>query len=509
MTPRLHQPVNRRTRSLRTSLARLCAIFAVIALVGSCSGGTNESKQKDKDTGDVNQPPKVDPDNCPVSALDDATSPVEITVWHAYNALTQQAIEKAAADYNASQSKVKVNVEAQGTYPELLKKYEDRLGDPSSLPDVVFAEDTNLRFLVDSGSVIPSGDCIAADPDSKEFYDDLLPSVTATYAINGVLWPAAFGVSMPIMYVNNSQLKQAGLTDSTPLATLDDIRSAAEKIKAAGIPGVEEPVVMQLYGWYFENWITGAGQTIVNKDNGHSGLATKSTVDDKSAQEVLAWMHSMAKDGLLKAYPYSGDINQFLAIGNQTASILIDGSRAVTAVNAIVANTGQQIEGTEGLSTDDLKGIELKVMPIPGLKKAGQGGAAGSAGYVVAGDNPEKIAAGWDFLQYFNSPPSQVLWTTMGSYLPVTHKMDESAEIKDFFANDSGGKLLSVVKTQLENTDPEFPNPIIGPYDWFRTNVQSMMERVVMQGNDPKSNLTKFNSDFQSALDDYAKEVSG
>lgn len=510
MTPRRSRSAERRRFRHRSVILTSVAFLVTFSLLNACGGGSKENgAEKKPDQGEANAAPEVNPDNCPVKALDSAAEPVEITVWHAYNALTKQAIEQAVADYNASQSKVKVNVEAQGSYPELLKKYEDRLGDPSSLPDVVFAEDTNLRFMIDSGTVIPSGDCIAADPDSKAFYDDLLPAVKATYAIKDVLWPAAFGVSMPIMYVNNAQLKQAGLNDSTPLATLADIRAAAEKIKAANIPGMEAPVVMQLYGWYYENWITGAGETIVNEANGHDGLATKSTVDNKAAQEVLDWMHQMAKDGLLKAFPYSTGIDQFLAMGNQTAAILLDGSRAVTAVNAIVSNTGQKIEGAEGLSTDELKGIELKLMPIPGLKKAGQGGAAGSAGYVVAGSQPERIAASWDFLKYFNSPASQVLWTTMGSYLPVTHKMDEAPEIKEFFSNDSAGKLLAVVKEQLQEADPKFPNPIIGPYDWFRTNVQSMLDRVVLQGEDPKANLTAFSGQFQTELDGYTKEVGG
>lgn len=503
-----HSKLDRPSRRIPIALTSILAL----ALIGGACGGTEESGSKDRPATDVNAKPEVNAANCPVKALDSATAPVEITVWHAYSALTQKALEKSVADYNASQTKVKVNVEAQGTYPELLKKYSERLGDPASLPDVIFAEDTNLRFMVDSGSVIPTGDCIAADPDSKTFYDDLIPAVAATYSIKGVVWPAAFGVSMPILYVNDVQLRQAGMDTSTPLATLADIRTAAEKLKAANISGLEAPTVMQLYGWYYETWINGAGQTVVNEANGHDGLATKSTMNNDAALKILQWMHDMAKDGLMKSYAYSSDINQYLAMGNKTSTILIDGSRAITSVVAITNNAGKDlgdVEGIEGVNPADLQGVKLRILPIPGLKKAGQASAAGSAAYLVKGDKPERVAAGWDFLQYFNSTPSQVDWTRMGSYLPVTNTVRNSPEIKDFFANDEAGKYLSVVMKQLEESNPEFPNPIIGPYDWFRTNVQSMMERVVQQGQDPKSNLDQFHTDFQKALDDYSKEVAG
>ena len=72
---------------------------------------------------------------CPVDAVKDASGTTQVTLWHAYVGLTKKTLEKLATQYNGSQTKVKVNVEAQGTYEELLKKYEDALNDPATLPD--------------------------------------------------------------------------------------------------------------------------------------------------------------------------------------------------------------------------------------------------------------------------------------------------------------------------------------------------------------------------------------
>ncbi|HTO00223.1 MAG TPA: extracellular solute-binding protein [Microthrixaceae bacterium] len=485
------------------------ALLSLTLLAAACGGSETGAEKPKPDNGQ--DATEVNAANCPVAALDDAAGPLDITVWHGYNALTKQALEEAATAYNASQNKVKVHVEAQGSYEELLVKYESRLDDPSSLPDVIFSEDTTLQFMVDSGSVIAAGDCAAADPEAAKFYDDLLPSVRNTFSIRDVMWPSAVGISMPIMYLNNDHLKKAGLTTDDVPKTLADVRTVAEKLKAANIPGLESPIVMQVYGWYPENWLTGAGQTIVNEDNGHSGRATKSTIDNEYTHETLDWMQEMAKDGLLKAYPSGNGIDQFVALAQQHSSILIEGSRSITTVNSIVQDSykGEPVEGAEGIDTSELKGLDVSVYPIPGLREAGQGAPAGSGGYIVNGENDAKVAASWDFMKFFNSDETQVQWTLMGSYLPATTTIQQNPKIKDYFENDLAGRWLSVVNTQLENTNPDFTNPIIGPYDKFRSGFERIIEKIVLDGAEVDSTLKTFDSDFQKALDQYTAEVEG
>ena len=481
------------------------SLFAIALLVASCSGSDSAGGGSG---GSSDDPTEVDAANCPASALDDAAGPIEITVWHGYTTLTKDALDKAAADYNASQTDVKVDVQAQGSYEELLKKYEDSLGDPASLPDVIFAEDTTLQFMVDSGSIVAAGDCIAADPDAAEFYDDLLPAVKNAYSVKDVLWPAAYGVSMPIMYLNKDHMTAAGLDPAEPPATLAEVRTAAEKIQAANIPGIEAPVVMQLYGWYPENWLTGAQQAIVDNGNGHDGMATTSEFANGSTTEVVDWLQGMKQDGLLKAYPNSSGIDQFLAMNNKSSSILIDGSRAITTVNALVQNsyTGEEIEGAEGV---DVQGLNLGVAPVPGLDKGGQGAVAGSAGYLVAGTDDASTAAGWDFLKYFNTTPVQVAWTLQGSYLPVTETVQKDPTIVDYFANDPAGQWLGVVNQQLLGVDPDFPGPAIGPYNQFRTGLHSALEKAVLNDADVDRTIEEFDTQFQADLDAYSAEVGG
>ncbi len=505
---------NQLTGDRRRPLARWrfgVLALAVVALVASACSSSDETGESGEGSNGSTEESPVDAANCPVDGLADTTGPVEIKVWHAYNSLTQKTLEQAAADYNASQDRVEVSVEAQGTYPELLKKYEETLATPDALPDVVFSEDTTLQFMVDSGSVIAADDCVAADPSTEEFYDDLLAPIRSSYVAQGKLWAAAYGVSMPIMYVNNDHLEAAGLSTTDYPGTLAELRETAEKVKAADIDGLEAPMVMMLYGWYPENWITGAEQEIVNESNGRDGVATESEFDNATTLDVVEWLDSMQADGLLKAYPYGNDISQFLALGNGSASILVDGSRAITAINAVVGGDAalEGVEGADDIDTEELAGLDVAVAPVPGVDAPGKGTVWGSAAFLVNGEDDAKVAAGWDFLKYFNSTPVQTQWLVQGSYLPVTQAVQDSAEVQSYFNGSRPGQWLAVANQQLLSLDPNFAGPAIGPYNEFRAGLHSMLDSVVLGSAEPESAIKSFDEEFQGELDDYLAEVGG
>jgi sn-glycerol 3-phosphate transport system substrate-binding protein len=499
----MSQPIGtRRPRSL------LLALLAAMALLAAACGGDDGADGDGGGGGGGNSEDVAAQFDCPVGAHTDADGTVEVTVWHAYNAATQETLESIAADYNASQDKVKVTVQAQGTYEELLTKYETAVGDPETLPDVVFAEDTNTQVLMDSGTVLPSGSCIDADPQAEEFYDDVVPSVKAAYTVEGALWPAAFGVSMPVMYVNDDHLRAAGLSTDEYPGTFEELRTAAEQIKAANLPGLEAPVVITNNGWFVENWLTGAGEAIVDQANGHDGLAANSEFDNEASAEIFEWLRSMSEDGLLKTFPGSG-FDQYFSLAQQRGSILIDGSRAITSIVQVIDSARADLAGvpTDQLSEEDLQGLDVDVAPIVGLEEPGQGGVAGSAGWLVAGEDDATVAGGWDFLRFFNSKDNQVRWAIEGSYLPVTASAQEDPRLVDAFETTRGGGWLNTAYQQLQGTNAEFASPIMGPFKEFRVAVQEAMEAVIENGADPAATISDLDTQFQADLEDYAREV--
>jgi sn-glycerol 3-phosphate transport system substrate-binding protein len=503
------RPAPRRGTRLRLLVA--LALLLTTALVAAACGGDGGDGNGNGNGGEgAARMTEADPSDCPLDALDGAAGPVDVTVWHAYVGLTKTTLEELANRFNASQDRVNVTVEAQGTYEELLKKFEDALGDPSTLPDIIVPEDTTTRFMIDSGAVVPASACIAADAEAEVTYDDVIPAVNAAYTVDGILWPAAFSVSTPVLYVNNSILRQAGVETTSYPQTLEELRDVARRIKAANVPGVTEPMVMKVDSWYIEHWLTGDGKTIVNEENGRTGLATESELEQPTTQELFDWLESMVDEGLLKAIPSTASgIDEYLAINNKTSALLIQTSTAITTVAALLEGSVQpaEIGGVDAPTVD--RGLDIGVGLVPGIEAAGKGQIGGSGWYMVQTDQPAEIAGSWEFLQYFLQTPNQVDWTVKASYLPVLKSAQDDPTLQADFTGTTKGRWLAIAYQGLQNLDPAFPGPVIGPYKEFRADVRSALDGVMLTGAPTAPAIEQANQRFQQALDTYAQDVGG
>jgi sn-glycerol 3-phosphate transport system substrate-binding protein len=487
----------------------LASVLLVGALAASACGEAETSAGVDSDR-------SPDAAECPVEAIEEAEGITEVTVWHPWVGLSKITLEKIADDYNASQDRVRVNVENQGNNDELMAKYESRFGDQTSLPDIVVPSETTTRFMVDSGTVMPAQACIDADAESADFYDQVLPAVISGFTVEDQLWPAAFGVAQPVLYINANHFREAGLSiESEDLpGTLEELRDAAEAIAAAGIEGVERPLVGRMESWFFEDQLTGAKRPIVDKDNGRSGLATESMLLNDTSVEILEWYRDMHDDGLFNAVPYSNPYDSVFAMALGNSSMLIDTSSAITSVNGAIEGTltNEQLGAEDldiDLSTIRLEGLDVGVGLNPGVEAAGQGKLGGSGFYLVDRGDDVALSAAWDFIRYFNSPPVQVRWTLEGSFLPVSEAAREDQAVQEEFTSTRRGRWLAIAAGTLEELDPEFPGAVIGPYNQFQAGVRDMLEKVILGDEDISVALERLDADLQRELDLYANDVTG
>lgn len=498
-------PSTRRTR--RWWAVGLLAVVATLA--AACGGGKSTDTTAGSDEG--GNAAAIKPADCPVKQLASAGSPTTITVWHAYVGLQAATLQKIADAFNSSQNEVKVQLQAQGTYEELLKKFQDSLANPSTLPDLVLSEDTTTQFMIDSGAIVAASSCQKADPTSAKTYDDVLPAVTSAYTVDKVLWPGAFSVSMPVLYVNKAILAKAGVDTTKYPQTIDELRSTAAKIKAANIPGVTAPLVVKIDSWFLENWLTGAGKPIVDNDNGRNGLATKSELVQPDTTRIFDWFKGMVDDGLAKAIPSSSTgIDEYLAINNKSSAMLIQTSTAISTVAALLEGSVSQ-DQLKGVGVDATinKDLDIDVALQPGLKEAGQGQIGGSAWYMVKTANKLGVPAAWQFIKYFLSTPNQVLWTLEGSYLPVLKSAQDDPALQKEFTTTTKGKWLNTAYQGLKNLNANFPGPVIGPYNEFRNVTRKALDSVAINGVGTKQAITTANTAFQAALTQYAKDVGG
>ncbi len=143
---------------------------------------------------------------CPVDALDGVTSPVEITFWHGLGSVLETTLTDLTEEYNASQDKVRVNLENQGGYNQTIDKYVQSR--QRSRPEMVMFPEYMVQQIADSESVIPIGACIEASGfDTTPF----LPRTLLAYQTEGVQWSMPFNVSDPVLYYNRKVFEAAGL----------------------------------------------------------------------------------------------------------------------------------------------------------------------------------------------------------------------------------------------------------------------------------------------------------
>ena len=97
---------------------------------------------------------------CPVDALDAAGDTVEITFWHGMTADLEKELTALTDRYNASQSKVRVVLQNQGGYEQVIDKYLQSGQD--SRPELAQAPEYAVQVFRDTNSFVPVEACFEA-----------------------------------------------------------------------------------------------------------------------------------------------------------------------------------------------------------------------------------------------------------------------------------------------------------------------------------------------------------
>jgi sn-glycerol 3-phosphate transport system substrate-binding protein len=479
----------------------ILGLAAVLALAG-CSGSGTDSSTGSGGGGSTpaNVAPSLPP--CPVDALKTAAGPTEVVVWYALSAKSEESLKKQIDAYNASQSKVKVRAEKQGAaYEELLRKYEAGI-QSKALPDLAIMEDTTTRFMIDSDTVLPAQSCLDAEKLSK---DGFLKTAVDHYSVGGALYPASANLSDVLTYYNKNHFRRAGLDPERAPQTLADVRQYAEKLKAAGV--VDKPVVLKLDSWFIETQLTGDKKPVVNNQNGRGpDKTTEATFDTSDTQNLFTWVRDMNRDGLLQAVPATdGQIDHYLAMASQKASMTIETSTAATSVKAFLGGDTSVVSGA-GVDPSgvDTSSLDIGAAPVFGVDAAGKAQVGGGAWYLMKTSSPEKQSAAWDFMKWWNQPAQQVTWHLEGSYLPFVNAATQDPKLVAFWKDDIAGRWLAIAYNELQNgVNPDFTGPLIGPYDKFRVAMRDGLDAIVFKNEDPRAAVAKAAGETTAALKEY------
>jgi sn-glycerol 3-phosphate transport system substrate-binding protein len=484
----------------RTSRIPLLLLVAVAVVAASCGddgdgGGaptTTAAATADGSTttaaGPATTAARVDPKLCPVKALETARAPVEVSFWHSMSAANEDALKKLAEKYNTGQNKVKVTLTRQGTYDESLQKYVAavRGGD---LPLMIQTEETAMQTMIDSKSIVPIGACVAAENyDTNDYSTGLL----AQYSVGGVLQTMPFQLSNPILYFDKKVFRAAGLDPEKPPTTLNEILEASRKIVATGKAkgATDKAFALEIQAWYPEQFMSKAGEAIVDNDNGRAARATAAKLDSKTFTDTLQWIATMNKEGLLlNTGRNPAGQSHLLAVASGGVAMTFGTSAALGTVYQLLPN---------------FPNVELGLAPLPGPSGAGVTVGGGSL-YMTNKSSDEQKAAVWDFMKFLNTPESQVFWHTSTGYIPTRQSATRSAEVQKFWSERPGFKIAY---DQLAAAKPPVGGggPLIGDYLGFRAALEAALESVVDNGDVAKAQ-SKAQADATKAITDYNKRI--
>jgi sn-glycerol 3-phosphate transport system substrate-binding protein len=428
---------------------------------------------------------------CPLSALQKAKKPVQITMWHGLSQANETELQNLTNQFNASQSQVHVSLVNQTTYQEDLNKFVAGLS-TGDLPDIVQIEDTGLQQMIDTRAILPAASCIKADNYQSQLAD-FIPRVVQYWSVKGVLYPMPFNISNPVFLYNKKAFTKAGLDPNAPPQTLDQVMADAQKLKASGAVS-KAGYGLKTDPWFLEQWLAKAGNPYVNNGNGRSARASKALFNNAAGKQVFTWMSQMVKNG--DAVPNNDLTNPFdnlLGIGNGNFGMSVDTSATLGTI-------------TQLLSSGQYPNVELGVAPMPG--PTGQGGVlvGGAALYISNKSAPEKRAAAWQYLKFLDAAQTQADFGAATGYVPLRKSSVTLPAIQQLWAKIPGYKVAyDQLVTGVNNVATA--GPVIGDYLGVRDAVRNAEESMFTGGTNPNSALASAFNNANSAISAYNARV--
>ncbi|MDG0792618.1 ABC transporter substrate-binding protein [Cohnella ginsengisoli] len=418
----------------------------------------------------------------------DNGKPTEIVFWNSFTGEIYKTLEEIIAEYNASQNKVHVTSQFQGTYDETLTKFKSSMASGSG-PDVLHMYEAGTRYMLDSGYAVPVQDYAAADGFDLNQLNDMARSY---YTVDHALWSMPFNYGQAVLFYNKTAFEEAGLDPESPPRTYAEFKDAAQKLMVKKNGKVTRyGATISVYGWFMEQLIAGQGKLYVNNDNGRSGRATALEADKNGALlNVFKEWQSFAKQESVVNF------GKDLSAGYQA---FVAGKVAMLPF----------VSGYYNYATAAINGkFKLGVGYFPMLDKTAEGGSllAGASFWMIDHKDEAKKKASWEFIKYMASKEVQAKWTLRTGDIAINKGSYEMPEVQDYL------KVNPAIQVSL-NQEKAYPNnnftqgAVFGVMPEARLSFEENMDKILAGAQTPEQATEKFAADVNKSLADYNASI--
>lgn len=338
----------------------------------------------------------------------EAAEKTQVTFWYSITGKNGEYLVSMAEKFNATPEAVKQGIEihavSQGDYYQNATKLQSSLVS-NTQPDMTLLEVAQVGEFGYSGALADLGEWF-----SKEEISDYIEGLMKNSYIGGKLVAVPFNRSTPILYINKTLLREAGLDEKGP-QNWDELEAFARKLTnpEKGIYGFSTPIDI----WFYEAGVFQQGGTIFNPDE------SEVTFNGPEGVAIVQLWQDMVKEGIMKA-PVGQDYNAWDVVNSDLASGKVAMGQLSTASLSGLLNT------TKGK-------FDLGTAFLPAGKKRGV--PTGGACLVILAKAPaanKKAAAA--FIKYLTNTENAAAFSEASGYMPATYSAVKSERIQKLYA---------------------------------------------------------------------------
>jgi sn-glycerol 3-phosphate transport system substrate-binding protein len=399
-----------------------------------------------------------------------------------------EEVARIVAGFNASQSAVEVEAVYKGGYADTLNAAiaASRAGQAPHLLQV---------FEVGTGTMMAAGKAVkqvwelaketGLTIDPKAY----VPAVRGYYSLSdGRMASMPFNSSTAVMWYNKDAFRKAGLDPDKAPATWQEVRAAAEAIKAKNAA----PVAMTT-SW--PTWIQieqyGALHNLPfsTKGNGFDGLDTELKFNDKAHAKHIQRLVDMAKDGTFKYAGRDSAPDPLIVSGEAAISFGSSAARGNLVKNA-------KFEFGEAYLPFDPELIKTPLNSIIG--------GASLWTMTAPGRTPAEYKAVAELLKYMAKPEVDAVWSQNTGYVPVTLAGFEASKAAGYYAKNPGTDL-PVEQLARGTMTPNTKGLRLGRLPEIRNIIQEELEKALQGGQTVQAALDNAVTRGDKVLKEFAK----
>lgn len=406
-----------------------------------------------------------------------ADTRTKIVFWHEMTGQGQDKLEQLVNEFNKSQDKYTVVPEFVGSYNEAIQKILNTHGTDAS-PAVFQSMDVSTAQMYYSGYTTPVQKFIDEDNYDVSQISDV---ARAFYSKDGKQLSMPFNTSQPVLYYNATLLKEYGITPPPKDPSYSDITRIANELYEKSNHKIKGMSV-EIYGWFFEQFMANSKVCMANNDNGRSGIPTAVNFTNQATVDAMKWIQDNLKNGSFMNYGAGSNAGT-----NETAAFL---SRKL---GMFLQSSGLITQLTTGTKDE----VGVCYYPHPDGQEA-NGVSIGGASLWISNDKSNKVQHGaWELIKFLLSAKSQAQWQAATGYLALNKKSQEQKVLVDLYKKNPAAKVAS---DQLNRTIANTANSGI-----FMQNVvqERLLSQTAMEQIYDGTDVNKALQEAQNSMNSY------